>query len=89
MVHGVPIGCKKHGLEHNNNPIERDNERIKQRYKTMRGFKENGSADDTLVMMDIFHNFINPHMGLKGTTPSEAADMKLDLGRNRLLGLIF
>ena len=89
MVHGVPIGCKKYGLKHNNNPIERNNESTKQRYKVMRGFKENSSASDILDMMDIFHNYINPHMGLKGRFPVECADIDLKLGRNRLRDLIF
>jgi len=88
LVHGVPIACKKYGLEHNNNPIERDNERIKQRYKTMRGFKNNSSAEDTLKLMDIFHNFINPHMGLDGKTPAEVAGVDLQLERNKFLALI-
>jgi transposase-like protein len=89
LVHGVPIACRKYGLEHNNNPIERDNERIKQRYKTTRGFKNNSFAEDTIKLMDIFHNFIDPHMSLKGKTPAEMAEIDLKLGRNKLLGLIF
>ena len=28
---------KKYGLKHNNNPVERYNEDVKQRYKIMRG----------------------------------------------------
>lgn len=39
LAHGVPIACKRYGLKHNNNPIERHNQDIKQRYKVMRHFK--------------------------------------------------
>ena len=34
---GVPIACKKYGLEHNNNPIERYNGKTKDRIKNIRG----------------------------------------------------
>ena len=34
---GVPIACKKYGLKHNNNPIERYNGKIKDRLNAMRG----------------------------------------------------
>ena len=33
---GVPIACKKYNLEHNNNPIERYNGKIKDRMNGMR-----------------------------------------------------
>jgi len=36
----------------------------------------------------IIHNFVNPHQELKEKTPAEAAEIKLKLGRNKLLGLI-
>ena len=49
LIHGVPIACKKYGLKHNNNPIERYNEDVKQRYKTMRGFKSFTSANAFLA----------------------------------------
>jgi len=89
LVHGVPIACKKYGLEHNNNCMERDNERIKQRYKTMRGFKDFDDAEDMLNLMDDCYNFVNPHMFLNGRTPAEEAGLDLKLGRNKLLHLIF
>lgn len=88
LIHGVPIACKKHGLEHNNNCAERDNERIKQRYKTTRGFKNSDSAEDILRLMDNCYNFVHPHMGLRGKTPAEEADINLKLERNKLMNLI-
>jgi len=85
---GVPIACKKYGLEHNNNPIERYNEGIAQRYKIMRGFKSFKSANSFLEMRRIIYNFVNPHMELDGRTPAEEAGILLPLNQNRLLSLI-
>lgn len=88
LVFGVPIACKKYELEHNNNCIERDHEYIRQRTEIMRGFKSLESGDETLDLIDIDYNFITPNKVLDGRTPAEAAGIKLDLGRNRLLSLI-
>lgn len=88
LIHGVPIACKKYGLEHNNNCAERDNERIKQRYKTTRGFKNSESAENILRLIDNCYNFVHPHMGLRGKTPAEKAGINLKLERNKLMNLI-
>lgn len=88
LIHGVPIACKKYGLKYNNNCSERDNERIKQRYKTMRGFGNFDSAETILALMDICYNFVDPNMSLKGGTPAEEADLDLNLKRNKLRSLI-
>jgi transposase-like protein len=88
IVFGVPIACKKYGLKHNNNPIEKYNQDIEDRYKTTRHWGSFESAKATLKIRQIIHNFVNPHMKLKGKTPAEAAGIKLDLGRNKLLKLI-
>ena len=85
LTHGVPIACRKYGLEHNNNAIERHNEDIKQRYKIMRDFKSSPSAAAFLKLRRILYNFVRSHSGLDGGTPAEAAGINLDLGRNRLL----
>lgn len=86
---GIPIAYKKYGLEHNNNPIERYNGKIKDRIKNIRsGFK---NFDDTKHFMDlrrIVHNYVNPNQELKGKTPAEMAEIILPLGRNKLLSLI-
>ena len=86
---GVPIACKKYGLEHNNNPIERYNGKIKDRIKNIRsGFK---SFDDAKCFMDLrrtIHNFVNPNQQLNGKTPAEMAEINLKLGRNKVLNLI-
>ncbi len=85
---GVPIKAKKNGLKHNNNHIERYNQDIKDRIKTMRNFFSFRRAEHFLNLKHIIHNFINPHMQLKGKTPAEAAGIDLKLGRNKLLTLI-
>ena len=86
---GVPIACKKYGLKHNNNPIERYNGKIKDRIKNIRsGFK---NFDDARCFMDLrrtIHNFVNPNQELNGKTPAEMTEINLKLGRNKLLNLI-
>ena len=86
---GVPIKCKKYGLEHNNNPIERHNGKIKDRIKIIRGgFGSFEYAEAFLDLFSVVHNFVNPHQELKGITPAEKAGVNLKLGRTKLLGLI-
>jgi len=89
LVSGVPIACRKYGLEHNNNAVERYNGSLKDRIKIMRGgFGSFQGAETFMNLKRVIHNFVNPHQGLKGKTPAEAADIKLPLKRNRLLSLI-
>lgn len=80
IVSGVPIACKKYGVEHNNNPIERYNQDIKDRYKTTRHWGNFSSAKKILKMRQIIHNFVNPHQQIKGKTPAEAAEIDILLG---------
>lgn len=91
LVHGVPIACKKYGLKHNNNCAERDNERIKQRYKVMRSFGDLKSANEILDFLDIFYNFLD-EMKLEKEkryrTPAQRAGIKLKFRRFKLLKLI-
>jgi hypothetical protein len=85
---GVPIKAVKSGLKHNNNHIERYNQEIKDRIKTMRGFFSFRRAEHFLNLKPLIHNFVNPHMQLKGKTPAEAAGVDLKLGRRKLYNLI-
>ena len=85
---GIPIKAKKNGLKHNNNHIERYNQEIKDRIKTMRNFGSYKGAEYFLNLRHIIHNFVNPHMQLNGSTPAEAAGIDLKLGRRKLLNLI-
>ncbi len=52
------------------------------------GFRSDSGARAFLNMKRVIHNFVNPHHGLKGKTPAEAAEIKIQLGRNKLLDLI-
>lgn len=86
---GVPIACLKYGLEHNNNAIERYNGDLKSRIKIMRGgFRSDDGAEAFLNMKRVIHNFVNPHQSLEEKTPAETAEIRLTLGRNKLLGLV-
>jgi transposase-like protein len=86
---GVPIACKKYGLKHNNNPIERYNGKLKDRIKNIRsGFK---NFDDAKCFFDLrrtIHNFVNPNQELNEKTPAEVVGINLKLGRTKLLNLI-
>lgn len=89
---GVPIKCRKYGYKHNNNPIERDNREVKQRYHSMIEFKKVRSANTILDFFDLYDNYIDK-IRLKGEkrwrTPAERANIKLDLGdKYRFLSLI-
>ena len=86
---GVPIACKKYGLEHNNNPIERYNGKLKDRVKIIRGGFENfEGARSFMDLQRVLHNFVNPHQELQGKTPAEMTRINLLLKRNKLLNLI-
>ncbi len=69
----------------NNNKMERINGEIRDREKTMRSLKK----DDTPILqgMQIFHNYIRPHQGLDGKTPSEACGIEIK-GDNKWITLI-
>ncbi|MCJ7719613.1 transposase [Candidatus Bathyarchaeota archaeon] len=69
----------------NNNKMERFNGGVRDREKVMRGLKK----DDTPILKgyQLFHNFVRPHEGLDGKTPSEACGIKVE-GGNKWLTLI-
>ncbi len=87
MVHGVPIACRKRGLKYSN-PAERDNGRVRQRTKTLRGFKAHLSAEAFLDLLDPAQ-LHRAQYGLGGRLPVGAAGIHLPLGRNRLLSFIY
>jgi transposase-like protein len=68
-----------------NNKMERMNGEWRDREKVMRSLKKADSP--VLAGMQIYHNFIRPHMGLGGKTPAEAAGIKVE-GENKWLTLI-
>jgi transposase-like protein/predicted nucleic acid-binding Zn finger protein len=71
--------------DHNNNKMERMNGEVRDREKTMRGLKK----IDTPILKgyQIFHNYIRPHEGLNGKTPSEACGIKIE-GENKWITII-
>jgi len=68
-----------------NNKMERFNGEIRDREKTMRGLK----TKDTPILTgyQIFHNYIRPHEGLNGKTPSEACGIQVE-GKNKWITII-
>jgi transposase-like protein len=86
---------RKNGTEHiqeirmggkvHNNKMERMNGEIRDRERVMRTLEK---ADTPILTgMQIFHNYVRPHMALKGKTPSEAAGIKVE-GENKWLTII-
>ena len=88
IVFGVPIACIKYKLKHNNNPIEKYNQDIKDQIKTKRHFGSFEGAKEFLDLRHVIKNFVNHHQSLKEKTPAEAAEIKLSLGRDKLRHLI-
>jgi len=70
----------------NNNIIERTNQTLRTRYKTMRGLKSIQTGDNISEGLRLYYNFVRPHTGLDGQTPSESAGIHLT-GRNKWLSL--
>jgi putative transposase len=68
-----------------NNKMERLNEEIRCREKATRDLKTSDSP--ILTGMQIFHNYVRPHMGLEGKTPGELAGIKIE-GNDGWLTLI-
>lgn len=69
----------------NNNKMERLNGEFRDREKVVRGIKKTDS-----VIFDgyqMFHNYLRPHMGLEGKTPSEACGITIE-GENKWMTLI-
>jgi len=62
--------------DHNNNKMERMNGEVRDREKVMRGLKTKDTA--ILTGYQLFHNYIRPHEGLDGKTPSEACGIKVE-----------
>ena len=69
----------------NNNIEERLNGEIRDREKTFRGLKK---ADSPIIAnIVLHHNYFRPHRGLGGSTPAEAAGIKIN-GQNKWLTVI-
>jgi hypothetical protein len=71
--------------EVHNNKMERMNGELRDRERVMRTLE----TSDTPILkgMQIYHNYVRPHMALKGKTPAEVAGIKVE-GENKWLTLI-
>ena len=69
----------------NNQKMERMNGELRDREKIVRGIKREDSP--LLDGLRIYHNFVRPHMGLDGRTPSELAGIEVR-GTDKWLTLI-
>jgi len=77
LVHGVPIACKKHGLEHNNNPAEQMVDDLKDWYRHMNGLSSDRSAADLLRGWFVHEDFVDAHS--RTMTWAERAGLNLGL----------
>jgi hypothetical protein len=71
--------------EHHNNKMERMNGEIRDREKVTRNIKTKNSP--ILAGLQIYHNYVRPHEGLKGKTPAESAEIDIK-GDNKWLTII-
>jgi hypothetical protein len=72
------------GVRHNNK-MERMNGELRQREKVMRTLERPDTS--ILTDMQIYHNYVRPHMALDGDTPADRAGIKVK-GENKWLTLI-
>jgi hypothetical protein len=68
-----------------NNKMERMNGELRDREKVVRGVKKEESP--LLTGLQIYHNYIRPHMGLDDKTPADLAGIKVE-GDNKWITLI-
>ena len=71
--------------DNNNNKMERMNGELRDREKVVRGVKKPDSP--LLKGLQIYHNYVRPHMGLGGRTPADLAGIKVE-GDNKWVTLI-
>ena len=65
--------------------MERMNGEIRDRERVTRNIKKTDSP--ILTGMQIFHNYVRPHMALDGKTPADLAGIQIQ-GQNKWLTLI-
>jgi hypothetical protein len=65
--------------------MERMNGEIRDREKVVRGVKKEDSP--LITGLQIYHNYVRPHMGLDGKTPAEAAGIEVR-GKNKWVTII-
>ncbi|MGA3110326.1 MAG: DDE-type integrase/transposase/recombinase, partial [Candidatus Bathyarchaeia archaeon] len=82
LVHEQDI---RFGGEIHNNKMERMNGEIRDREKVVRGVKKEDSP--LIAGLQIYHNYVRPHMGLDGKTPADMAGIEVH-GNDKWLTLI-
>jgi transposase-like protein len=88
ITHGVPIKAKQKGLKYNNNVIECEHPAVNERIRRMKGVDNIDFVECVLHLKDILDNFTR-RRNRKKKTPAELAGIKIDLSRNKTLGLIY
>jgi putative transposase len=71
--------------EVHNNKMERMNGELRDREKVVRGVKREDSP--LITGLQIYHNYVRPHMGLNGRTPADLAGIEVK-GADKWLTLI-
>ncbi len=61
------------------------NGELRDREKVVRGVKREDSP--LITGLQIYHNYVRPHMGLKGKTPAEVAGITVE-GKDKWMTLI-
>jgi len=82
-IHNAGIGKNE-----NNNVIERYHGTYRERDKVMRALENKNTSIDMSEYWRLYYNFLRPHQGLNGMTPIEMTDLNLNLGRNKIIGLL-
>lgn len=72
----------------NNNIVERLNGTFRERMKVMRSLSTDAGADDYVMGMQTYYNYIREHQGIGMKTPAEMANIPIDLTGNRWLTMI-
>jgi transposase-like protein len=62
----------------NNNMVERLHGTIRQRNQVMRGLGDEQTAQTMMDGLQIYYNFLRPHMALEGKTPAQKAKLVSD-----------
>ena len=71
----------------NNNIVERLNGTIRERLKVMRGLETMDNTEDLMRGIQVYYNYIRPHSVI-GQTPAMASSIDLNLGDNKLAGMV-
>lgn len=74
--------------DENNNIIERYHGTYRERDKVMRALDSKKTSANMSEYWKLYYNFMRPHMTLDGKTPSEMTNIGLNLGRNKIIGLL-